>query len=204
MGCWTITTDLDLGGGSGDSDSDSGLDGGAQDRASGDAPTDVLSIFDSVRPDALPDGAPLGLCDGHPIPPRLCDDFDLGVFGAKWTRIEMGGQGAPQLGTIAKSAPNAFSARVANGCSGGDWAQLIAQAPVKPAEAKVDFDLSIAPITGQLNLSVAGIEVLTAAAPGFYRFDLAFRDRGLELYENPPFTVLQRSTKEFALSLIHI
>ena len=205
-GCWTLTTDLDVGG-TAEPGEEAGVpvgDSGGGGSEDGPGPStdasspDGESLIDASRADALPDGAPLGFCEGYATPPRICDDFDTGSLGSKWTRIEDNGSGASTLGTtIFKSAPNAYVAKIPSGCSAGHAAQLIDEAPGQPAEVKIDFDVSIAPMGAQPNINLAGIQYLQSGSPGFYRVDVAFRDTHLEIHQNPPFAVLGTSEKVF-------
>ena len=198
-----MTTDLDVVGSAAPGDDGGGplADGGPSDEdgasPSTDAASDVVSLIDVWRPDAQPDGAPLGLCEGWATPPRICDDFDVGALGSKWTRIEDMG-GSSTLGTtFFKSAPNAYVARIPSGCPAGHAAQLIDEAPGQPAEVKIDFDLSLAPMGASPNVNLAGIYYTQSGSPGFYRVDVAFRNTHLEIHQNPPFAILGTSEQVF-------
>jgi hypothetical protein len=199
VGCWSLSTDVDVSGSAADEGGAPAGEAGSEAESEADASPDA-SLIDGSRADALPDGAPLGFCDGYVVPPRICDDFDVGALGAKWTRIENAGTGTSTLGTaVVKSAPNAYLSRLANGCAAGEGAQLIDDAPGSPAEVKLDMDVSIAPMGSEPSLQLAGVEYSKAGGNTVYRVDVAYRNTHLELYEGSPFTVLQTSTKVFPL-----
>lgn len=208
-GCWSLSAKLDLGGGVEETSlPEAGADGAPSSRdaaieaeASGAVDGAALAV------EAGADSAPARLCDALPVTPRICDDFDVTPLGARWTRQDVvAGSGSLALGTSpVVSAPNALFARATSTCADGTYAQLIDLAPVAPAEAKLDLDVSVAPMGAAPAVTFVGVSHAIAAAPQFYRVDVAYRAGHLELHSNGPagFTVLETSTQPFSLDTFH-
>jgi hypothetical protein len=172
VGCWSLTADVpDLSSGVGRALPDGGDFG---DGAAGD-----------------PDGA--GARDGSATfcaslgrVPTLCDDFDEGPLGAKWSasvNTQLGG--TIVLGPSADGSPHALFVRGASGQPDSPTAQLVHVLPLTPRRLEVSFDLDVETAASSPGHILAGLALQTSQ--GDYRVDLTFLgDRLAILQSNAP------------------
>lgn len=160
--------------------------------------TDALSPdahagADGVAPDAAGD-ADLADAGYRPFctallattstPPRLCDDFEDGPLGAKWTRIEQGNGGSIVLDRTPPGTGRLSAAlvKLPSPCTEA-YAQLKDEASGKVASARIRFKVRVTAGPGPgAGMQIAGVTYSTAA--GFYRVDLALIDDHFALFEN--------------------
>jgi hypothetical protein len=171
-GCWSLTTDVEriVGGAPVDA---TAADAGGE--SSANPPRDAAP--DEVRPDA-------GFCVLTGGAHTLCDDFDTGALGARWTEPHQiaGGRvmlaGAP---TPAKSVPNVLRATLPSGCTNAS-AQLSKRFDAAAGQSVVSFELFVvaAPPSEVINL----VGLMYPTSGGEYRADVGLRAGRIEVADN--------------------
>jgi hypothetical protein len=168
--CWSLTTDI------GDLTSRNKLPSEPLD---GDIPTDAGGEGGPQSPAE----AGTSFCNGIDAAVTLCDDFDQGDFGAKWTggKFEESGGVIARDDTNVRTAPYSFLATTPAGAT-DPAAKLLHRAPGKPARVHVSFELRIEPHADTAQL-LCGV-LLNVGAGIYYRVDLAWQGAGFRVFES--------------------
>jgi hypothetical protein len=102
-----------------------------------DAATDALPAVDAGDPYRA------GFCERQPATTFLCDDFDVGPLGFKWSEMAAINGGVLDLVPSSRSGPNALVARSSPATSGQAWAYLNKDLGKTTKRVVVGFDMRI-------------------------------------------------------------
>src|SRR6185436_2502706 len=102
----------------------------------------------------------LGFCASLQTPPKLCEDFDTGLFSAKFSSIHQNGGTVAGSSTAFQSSPNAFLAQVpaSDAGVGSGYMQRIFIGTAATISYAFDFRPE-AWTTGSKSVVVAGIVI---------------------------------------------